>query len=142
MQITSLQTKLSDKFSLEKQRRQLRNRYDLLIIYVECRGYKAGGSENRKKKPPTRIKYKFSVVLQMAFGHQMQMTSLQLAKLQLPCPKNLPTVRYYLVSIPFLLHDLKENPKYKQKNIMGKGTAAVTLVKPLQVVVSLNSIYL
>lgn len=48
--------------------------------------------------------------------------------------KNMPTVRYYLLSIPLLLQNL-------QKNIfMGKDTAAVTLVKPLQAVI-LNSIY-
>lgn len=43
--------------------------------------------KKKQQKIKTGVKYKFSTVLQMAFGHQMQMRALQLANLQLCCQK-------------------------------------------------------
>lgn len=45
------------------------------------------GEKELKNQLKPGVKYKFPVVLQMVFGRQMQMRSLQLANLQLPCQK-------------------------------------------------------
>lgn len=127
---------------MQKQRRQLRNRlspaYNLhgmrRVQGREEGGEKGGKKKRTKKKRTPRVKYKFSMAFQMVFGHQMQMRSLQLANLQLPCQKTCQQLD--TTSSPFHFFC-----RIHQKKIMGKGTAAVPLVKVLQAVISLNSIY-
>lgn len=101
------------------------------LPYNLC-GTKRSWAEVEKRENP-RVESKFSMMLQMVFGHQMQMGALQLANPQLSCQKHchhqaLPPL------LPLLLLDVQKNGS------MGKGTTGGTAAKHLQAV-SLNSIY-
>lgn len=67
-------------------RKQATNK-ETITTCLQSKWNAQGTRKKKQQKIKTGVKYKFSTVLQMAFGHQMQMRALQLANLQLCCQK-------------------------------------------------------